>query len=65
MDVKHHVVDHPFDLAGMKVGDWFLGCRACEIQLPTNAVGVPRCPNCAGALFTYTVTPEDLAPQAA
>ncbi len=60
MEVRHHVLDHSFNLAGMKVGDWFLGCRECEVQLPTGAGGVPRCTNCDGPLNIYTVTAEDL-----
>jgi len=60
MEVKHNVMDHPFNLEGMVVGDWFLGCRECEVQLPTRAAAVPRCPNCNRALNTYTVTEQDL-----
>lgn len=60
MEVKHNVMDHPFILEGMKPGDWFLGCTQCGIQLPTNAAGVPLCPNCNGALNMYTVTVQDI-----
>ncbi len=54
------VTDHPFDLAGMTVGDWFLGCRHCGIQWEKRAGGYPRCSRCDRGLNIYTVTEEDM-----
>ena len=57
------VMDHPFNLAGMKVGDYFMGCISCRVQIETNAVGVPQCPSCLQGLNRYTVTQADVDAQ--
>lgn len=45
---------HRFKLAGMKVGDWFLGCPKCWTQYPTNAAGATRC-TCGGTMLIYDI----------
>jgi hypothetical protein len=60
MEIRHNVLDHPFNLEGMAAGDWFLGCIECSVQLPTGIDAVPRCTNCSGPLNLYTVTAADL-----
>lgn len=57
---KDSITYHKFDLAGLKRGDKFFGCRKCWWQAPANAGVKPGCPICQESLFVYTVTKEDL-----
>jgi hypothetical protein len=52
-------VPYSFNLAGMKPGDWFIGCPACWEQLPVMAAGPLRCAKCGGQNRIFNVTPAD------
>lgn len=49
-----------FDLSGMEVDDWFLGCPSCYRQFETMAVLNPICCDCGMRLNVYTITDEDI-----
>lgn len=51
---------HCFDLAGMKVGDWFLGCPQCWNQYPPRAAGTTKC-HCGGTMLIYDIKPHNAA----
>lgn len=53
-------ITHQFNLAGMKVGDWFLGCRNCWFQLETRTAAKLDCPNCGKTMNIYDVTEKDI-----
>lgn len=53
-------VMHHFDLKGMKLSDWFLGCSHCWFQAPANSATKPVCPNCSKAMYIYDVKQSDL-----
>ena len=53
----------PFNLAGMKIGDGFLGCPKCGVQFPAGAIARPICSNCNGPMRSYTVTEFDVIPK--
>lgn len=51
---------HRFNLAGMKVGDWFMGCPSCWNQYPRNAAGAVRC-HCGGRMLLYDIKHHNAA----
>ena len=51
---------HKFNLEGMTVGDWFLGCRDCGHQLPKNTGAKPFCPECDERMNICTVEEGDV-----
>ena len=51
---------YEYDLSGMKVGDWFLGCPECGFQLETNTAYSPICPICGRKMHVCTVTDKDI-----
>ena len=55
-----------FDLTGASVGDWFLGCPKCWVQLETRTAANGTkygCPECNGKMNIYDVTEDDITPQ--
>ncbi len=60
MNTSAKNVPHNFNLAGMKVGDWFLGCPSCWNQYPPKAAGATRC-HCGGTMLIYDIKPENAA----
>jgi hypothetical protein len=55
---SHVLTNHSFNLSGMKVGDKFLGCVVCNLQLPVGAAA-RRC-ECKRPFSIFTVTAEDV-----
>ena len=53
-------VEHGFNLSGLNIGDWFMGCRICRFQLPARSVGANQCKHCLRGLGQFTVTEKDL-----
>lgn len=53
-------VDHAFELQGMKLGDWFIGCQKCWFRFDANAAVIHTCPECHSQMKIYTVTATDL-----
>lgn len=49
-----------FDLRGMKLGESFMGCRKCGVQMESGYVCYSECPNCLGGLGIFRVTKDDL-----
>lgn len=65
MSLKQKPVPHPeiwrgFDLRGLKVGDEFIGCEDCHVQLPVGVCACKQCPNCLQDMYIFTVTEEDV-----
>ena len=48
-----------FDLAGMIVGDWFLGCNDCLNQYEKNTACKPICDNCGSRMNKHIVENEN------
>ena len=53
-------VEHNFNLEGMRVKDWFLGCNKCWFQLPVRVAGAPICPKCRNRLSILDVKEGDV-----
>ena len=59
MDMNGLLSKYEYDLNGMEVGDWFLGCPECGFQHDKNCITNNKCPNCQTNLNICTVTPKD------
>jgi len=53
-------IEHNFNLNGMVVGDWFLGCYRCWFQMGIKVAAKPVCPECGNRLSILTVTQKDI-----
>jgi rRNA maturation endonuclease Nob1 len=53
-------VKHQFDLSGMSLGEWFLGCEKCWNQYPKNALAKPCCDRCGCRMNRYQIRQSDL-----
>ncbi len=51
---------HQYDLSGMVVGDWFLGCPDCGYQYEKLTACSPFCPICGVRMHHCVIQPEDL-----
>jgi hypothetical protein len=48
------------DIAGLKMGDWFLFCGHCGFQSKANTAVNNKCPDCRKPLMICTVEAKDL-----
>lgn len=51
---------HRFKLAGMKVGDWFMGCPSCYSQYAVCSAGSTNC-HCGGKMLIFDIKPHNAA----
>ena len=49
-----------FNLEGMTIGDWFLACEDCQVQLPKNTAAKPFCPECGKRMDLCRVEKGDV-----
>lgn len=58
--ISDTIESHRFNLAGMKPGDWFLGCPSCFEQFPVKAAGATAC-KCGSRKLIYDIHHKDVA----
>ena len=54
-------IDHSFDIRGLVVGDYFLGCKECWFRYDPDVFAKSICPRCGNvAMGLFDVTEDDI-----
>ena len=54
------MINHKFNLVGLKPCDSFLGCKSCWFQYEKGVAAVLTCPQCSGTISLFTVENSDV-----